>query len=350
MIHAVIVIGIAVVSATAAPTVNIAVKGTDGAPLRAVPVIQVELERYNIAVQSVGETDAQGKLSLTFEDRESVKNGDRGYGVYRYVLTPKDRPWTLSDVYIWYPDPARAQIYLDPSFPDFSGADSTNWRYGQRRVLADGDTVEWTPVLPDRRPVYAAVYDDWGFPIPNTEIRVSVDLCALSHTGFGGEIPFGNFTTDKEGHFSIPNAGDFVYSFDIVENTGKTIASNRYIAPDPRGYHYTVMRPLSSPFQVVMYHRLANVPLTVDVTDASTGKPIPNATVCQVILFPSAAQGGPAGQADKNGHYHTDAFHPEHTRGIAAFADGYETAEVPYAPDQEHYTVSLPLKPPAKQP
>ncbi len=336
-----IVLMLGSVWATASPTMTISVQSEDKVPLPAVPVFQVELERGNIAVQPVGETDAQGNRSLTFDNRESVKNGDRGYGVYRFVLTPKDRPWALSGLYIWYPDPARAETYLDRSFPSFASADSTNWQYGRRCALAAGDTVEWMVTLPDKRPVKIAVYDDWGFPIPNTEIRVSVDLCALSHTGFGGAIRCGSFSTDERGRFTIANAGDFFYSFEIVENTERTVDSNRYIAPDPFAYHHTVMRQLSSASTVVLYHRLANVRLTADVTDASTGKPIPHAAVGPVIRFPTSAQGGIGNQTDENGHFHTEVFHPEHTGWIAASADGYKSATVAYDPDKEHYAISL---------
>lgn len=181
------------------------------------------------------------------------------------------------------------------------------------------------------------VCDDLGYRIRNAEIAVSLDLEALSHTGFGGEIPFGEFTTDDNGRFTIPNAGDFSYTFDIRKPG--------YIAPDEPAFTQRLQKRLSRSPATVVYHRLVNIPLTVVVTDAASGKPIPNATIVQVVSFPTWAEGAPIGKTNHLGRLHTDSFHPEHTAWISAKADGYalptENPDVPYDPNRHEYTVSL---------
>jgi hypothetical protein len=328
-------------STAAAPSITIAIKSEDGSALTGTPIVQFELERYNIAVQPVGQTDEHGKMSLTFDDRESTKDGDRGYGVYRFLATPKDRPWALSDLYVWYPDPKKRTVYLDPAFPSFYNAENSNWQYGQRVALKDSDNIEWRVTLPEKRDVTISIYDDWGLPIRNSKINVFVDMCVLSHTGLGGESPVGHFTTDSDGRFMLPNAGDFYYSFDYIGGTDGAGQNDGYIAPDAYSYVSTVRRGLISENQTLVYHRLVNLPLMFTVNDGATGSPIANATVSHVIRFSSAAQGGPIGYTDEHGRLHTDTFHPEHTAWFVVTAEGYAEKRVEFVPNLVEYTVAL---------
>lgn len=337
MVYFVGILCLSMLSAGAAPSVNIVVKAEDGRPLSGIAVTLAELERPYIDVAAAGVTDTQGRFALAFEDRESTRDGDRGYGVYRFVLTPRDRPWALSDLYVWYRDPADSARYVGPSSWRGTTHGESNWQYGERRVLAPGETVEWVVTLPEKRPVEVLVRDDLGYGIRQAEIAVSLDLEALSHTGFGGEIPLGAFTTGDDGRFTIPNAGDFSYTFDIRKPG--------YIAPHEPAFTQRLQQRLSNRSTTIIYHRLVNASLTVVVTDAASGEPIPGATILQVIYFPSTAQGGPIGKTNHQGRFHTDSFHPEHTAWIGADADGYalptENPGVPYNPDRHEYTVLL---------
>ncbi|MCC6798030.1 MAG: hypothetical protein IT366_23150 [Candidatus Hydrogenedentes bacterium] len=341
MLHTMYLALAVAMSTTAAPSITITIKSEDGSALTHTPIVQFELERYNIAVQPVGQTDEHGKLSLTFDDRESTKDGDRGYGVYRFLAAPKDRPWALSDLYVWYPDPKKCAVYLDPTFPSFYNADNSNWQYGKRVALKDSDNIEWRVTLPEKRDLTISIYDDWGLPIRNSKIRVFVDMCVLSHTGLGGEYSFGDFTTDSDGRFTLPSAGDFFYSFDCIGGTDSAGQNNGYIAPDAYSYVSTVRCRLISEGQTLVYHRLVNLPLKFTVNDGATGSPIASATVSQVIQFSSAAQGGPIGNTDEHGRFHTDTFHPEHTVEFVVTAEGYAEKRVEYVPNLVEYTVAL---------
>ncbi|MCC6490505.1 MAG: hypothetical protein IT364_23675 [Candidatus Hydrogenedentes bacterium] len=320
-------------AATAGPSLDIVVTSSEGVPLPGIPVLQAQLERPFISVESMGETGEDGRLTLLFEDRPAERDGDRGYGVYRFLLAPKDRPWALSDLYIWSVEGAPlagAEWYLNVRID----AGQDNWNYGQRRLLTANQQLTWKVTLPGERTVRVLVKDDWGQDISNARFKVSVDLGALSHTGFGAEIPVGDFKTGDRGVLMLPNAGDFVYSFDIQDGS--------HIAPHPHWLTRVLPMRMRGDVAVLVYHRRVTVPLRLVVTNSKSGEPVAGASVHQAIQFPTVLQGGPPiGVTDQHGVFATDSFSPEYTAFIHVQAPGYAEKDIPFVAGQSEYSVTL---------
>ncbi|MCC6698867.1 MAG: carboxypeptidase regulatory-like domain-containing protein [Candidatus Hydrogenedentes bacterium] len=316
----------------AGPSLEIVVTSPEGVPLPGIPVLQAQLERPSISVEAIGETGADGHLLVNFEGRPAERDGDRGYGVYRFLLAPEDRPWALSDLYIWSVEGspiAGAEWYLKL----FDYREPDNWNYGQRQVLASGQNLTWKVSPPESREVRILVKDDWGLDVAEASVRVLVDLGALSHTGFGAEVSVGSFKTDERGVFTLPNAGDFVYSFEIQ--------NGRHIAPHPHYLTSVLPMRLRGEHAILVYHRRITVPLKLVVSDSKTGHPIAGASVSHVIHFPTATQGGLIGVTDEHGVFATDSFSPEHTAYIRVQAPGYADRDVSYSAGQSEYLVTL---------
>ena len=319
-------------AAAAAPSLDLFVASPKGIPLAGIPVLQAQLERPFISVESIGVTGADGHLAVGFESRPADRDGDRGYGVYRFLLTPKDRPWALSGMYVWCAEGSPlgdGRRYLT----GYDFGEQSNWSYGQRLLLVADQHLTWTVKLPESRAVSVIVKDDWGLEVASASLRVFVDLGALSHTGFGAETPVAEFETDEHGAFTLPNAGDFIYSFDIQ--------NGQHLAPHP--HHMTSILPmrLRGEHVALVYHRRVTVPLRLSVSDSKTGQPIPGASVAHVILFPTTAQGGVIGVTDSLGVFATESFSPEYTAFLRVQAPGYADKDISFVPGQSEYAVPL---------
>ena len=321
-----------IAAAAAAPILDITVTSPDGTPLTGIPVLQAQLERPYISVVPIGETGADGRLTVAFEDRPGERDGDRGYGVYRFLLAPKDRPWALSDMYVWCVEGSPlgdGKRYLI----EYDFGEQDNWNYGQRLLLTADQQLTWKVALPESRTVRVIVKDDWGLDVPDASLRVFVDLGALSHTGFGAEIPVAEFNTDDRGVLMLPNAGDFVYSFDIQ--------NGQHLAPHPHYMTSVLPMRLRSEQAILIYHRRITVPLRILVSDAKTGQSIAGASVGHVIQFPTTTQGGVIGATDEHGVFATESFTPEYTAFIHVQASGYADKDFPFVPGQSEYAVML---------
>ena len=83
--------------------------------------------------------------------------------------------------------------------------------------------------------------------------------------------------------------------------------------------------------------------IAVRVVDGGTLKPVPGATVGQVLYFNSMAQGGPMGETDADGRFSTDNACTDHVQGGFVAKDGYEPArfDMDAAAQQDETYVSL---------
>ncbi len=288
---------------------SISVRHPDGTPAAGVKVQQVELGPHATSNLLLGVTDEHGEIEVDFEERPGFES-QYGYGIYRYVVMPENYGWKVSDLFHWSDDPVYTYRGFMMSQPD------SNWSTGKLVEVRPDSQLRWEVTL--GRSVEVTVVDQFGEPVRDKRISVSLDLEALTRTGFGAEIPMFDVQTDSEGRFNFPNPSPYFYSFDIKWGG--------YCNPDTDYFTSVVRGRFEQDRGKIIYHRCIPKSITVIVTDSETGKPIPNADIREEMIFHPGIgrQGGPLGQTDVNGEYRSDSFTTEHVVELSVFKEGYK--------------------------
>jgi hypothetical protein len=342
--------------AASAPTFTIRVTLPDGSPAAGVPVQVVGLERVGRHNRPAGATGKDGALTVQVvrgpRDRDAH---DVGYGLYRFVTMPRENAWQVSDILHWNESAEDVEGAAEPGpgrslggFPTLEHykelvADRTtnrgstsNWAHAKVVPISFGEDVEWKVRLDPGAPMTVRVLDQFDAPIPDMELTVGLDLEALTHTGLGGFVKMAEVRTDAEGVFVLEHVGDFVYTF---SHSGYF----SYYAPGMPYRTGDVRHHLRKQGSVVRYTREAGRRIAVRVVEAGTLKPIPDATVGQVLYFNSTAQGGPMGKTGPDGRFSTDKACTDHVQGGFVEKVGYEPErfDMDAAAGQEEFYVAL---------
>ncbi len=327
----------------------ISVKYPCGMPAKSIKVQEVQLERQRIYNRLLGATDDNGTIETEFEvkPRKDCKGEvPRGYGIYRYVVMPDNYRWEVSDLYYWNKEPSGNEVVRETNVSDYQSYErliagrtkkrrKSNWVIGNLVKVKKSDRIEWEVVLDKELDVTVSVSDQFGEPVRNETLSISLDLEALSHTGWGGGIPMFDVQTNGEGCFNLANTGQFFYSCDLRDH--------RYYAPGFSYWTGIVPRMFDNNEATLVYHRCEERNVTFVVTDKCTGKPVPQAQIFQVKSFRSTRQGGPFGYTDVNGEYISRKFYTDHVVEFGVAKEGYE----PWIKDIKEfrpgatYTISL---------
>lgn len=328
---------------------KISVKYPDGAPAKGIKVQEVQLERQRIYNRLLGSTDDNGTVEVEFEakPRKDCKGEvPRGYGVYRYVVMPDNYRWVVSDLYYWNKGASGDKLVRETNVWDYESYErliarrikkrrKSNWLIGKLAKVKKSDRISWEVVLNKGSDVTVSVNDQFGEPVRNETLSVSLDLEVLSHTGWGGGIPMFDVQTNGEGCFNLANTGQFFYTCDLRDH--------RYYAPGFSYWTGIVPKMFDNNEATLVYHRCEERNVTFEVTDKRTAKPVPQAQIFQVKSFRSTRQGGPFGYTDVNGEYISRKFYTEHVVEFGVAKDGYE----PWVKDIKEfipgatYTISL---------
>jgi hypothetical protein len=300
---------------------TIAVSYPENTPARGIRVQQVQMERPDPRSILLGITDENGEIKVMFEQKPNSESR-HGYGAYRYVLMPENFRWEVSDLFCWSRKPPdeeeKAGMRVKPcsDYEDRMSDAKSNWSLGKLVEVGTDSRLRWEVTLKKGRNVDVTVVDQDGNPLSRKSFAVSLNLEALSHTGWGGEIPMFNVQTDGKGRFSLANVGMFLYSFDLQDP--------QYCAPDVRYWTGIVRGKFDQDQGRLAYHRCIGKSVTFIVTDAKTGDPISNASVNIALSYSFTTQGGPIGRTDINGEYTTKNFYTEHVREFGVSKEGYE--------------------------
>ena len=252
---------------------TISVNYPDGTPAKGIEVQEVQLERQRIYNRLLGTTDDNGIIEVEFEAKPRKDcRGEvpRGYGVYRYVVMANDYRWVVSDLYYWNKGTSGNEVVRETNVSDYQLYErliarrikkrrKSNWVIGNLVGVKKSDRISWEVVLNKGSDVTVSVNDQFGEPVRNETLSVSLDLEALSHTGWGGEIPMFDVQTNSEGCFNLPNAGQFFYSIDLHDN--------KYCAPSVRHWTGVVRSKFDQGKGTVVYHRCKENNVIFVVTD-----------------------------------------------------------------------------------
>jgi hypothetical protein len=303
----------------------IEVRHPDGRPASGVKIQLVQLTRSFPRNLLVGTTDEKGEFKMRFESGISKDDEHYGWGVYRFVLMPADSRWELSDIYYWnqYSPSDEAGIGPEESYRSMSAEKKTNWSFGNVTRLQQAETQTWKVSLQRGEDIMVSAIDQFGHALPRSKFRVFLDTDMLSHTGGGGEVPMFSLQSNERGQILVPHAADFFYSFDY-ECTEVSAGQCEYCSPDVAFYFTTVVTDKINPTSAtIVYQKRIPRSISITVVNKSTRKPIPGATINEIVSFNSAAMGGPIGSTDQNGHFQTDSLFTEHVLSIGAYKEGY---------------------------
>jgi len=311
---------------------TICVQFPDKTPGVGIKVQQVQLARYGIHNKLLGVTDENGRIKVQFQEKRNTLSRF-GYGVHRFVIMTEKYRWEVSDLFYWNLDSNDKEelrlkgISAYDSYKQRMSNPNSNWSIGKLIKVRNDDRLEWKVILDKGTNVEVKVIDQFKEPVRNRIFSVSLDLGALSHTGFGSEIPMFKTQTDEKGCFKLSNIGDFFYSFDISGHHHHLNLKDQYIYCAPDAYFWTgIVKTLFQRKQEeVIYHRCIPKNVTFVVTDKKTGGTITNAQIFPIMLFPSSRQGGHWGYTDVNGEYISRKFYTEHVVQFGVAKEGYKT-------------------------
>ena len=277
----------------------------DGSPAPGIAIQRVLLVHQDMDNEVAGKTDEKGELRVPFEGMMTKADGT-GDGEYRFLAMPDDYRWEMSPKYIWtYPPQTYAAAtsesrgYFDDSqrnaapSVDNSGIGETIW------ATPDVSNI-WNVTLQRGEDVTVAVKDQSGDPVPNVVFEMEVDLCAPTHTGFGGEVGLPQVRTDEHGCFVLRHTGDFFYKF--------APCTERYCSPTMDWWNVSVLARFAGKEGRLIFHKCTPKRLFVRVVDKNTRMPVEGATLVPTdkggdgILQPNI------GTTDKDGVFKTDKF------------------------------------------
>lgn len=311
---------------------TISVLNPDKTPANNIKVQEVQLARYSRRPRNhlLGVTDEKGELKVRFAEKPDDADNTRVYEfIYRYVVMPEDYRWEISDIY-GHTYPAKDTI---PSL----NRDNENWSIGKKIIIEENTQLKWEVILRKGENITVEVVDQFNEPLKDKQLSIILDLQILSHTGLGGEIPISKVDTDSKGYFMIPNAGDFYYTIGIPNQ-------NQYIAPDINYLSsYLTKKFAKDEANKLVYQKRIGKKMTIIVIDSKTGKPVSDASILEVISYPSAIQGGPMGKTDIHGEYKNKNFYTEHVVKFGVSKEGYKDHWIPmeqFVPDTV-YKISL---------
>ncbi|MFB3787370.1 MAG: hypothetical protein ACE15F_13480 [bacterium] len=321
-------------------TLTIEVLRPDGKPAENVPVHGIRLLWRSPKEEVLGKTDINGRFTVSFNDDQgepaplifpdeiaySKYPEKKGYGIYRFILTPDQYSWKLSDSYYWnHPDLWHAKgseihgSYILGNYDDQvkinqnpqPGQDS-NWNYGQVILVHPDESLTWKVQLNEREKQRIAVRDQFNAPVPYMQLDV--------YLGFGfhyGGLDIGSVCTDEQGHFELDWVEDFTYSF-------ITDAYFQYYAPDQPFRTGRIDTKITGDHPVIRFKKSTGTPITIFAIEKETGEPAADTTIITVMDFENIRQGGPYGKTGPDGCFHEEHFNPEHVASFGVFKEGYE--------------------------
>ena len=301
-------------------------KTPDGTPATGVKVQKVLLVHNEMDNTEAGVTDDKGELRIPFEGRKTVTD-ETGWGEYRFVLMPEKYRWEVSPKYFWtYPPRTQENATEDQrwgfnSLKDPDDVRPGNSRYGDIVWVDPDKPLIWDVTLKPEREVTVEVTDQHKQPVPNASLGMQVDLQAPTHTGFGGEIPLPDVTTDAKGQFKLVNAGDFFYTF--------TLNAPHYLSPDFGWWRNSLDAQFAGNSGELVFHKCALMRLSIRALDKNTSLPIDKAGLeavgkdgCRLIPQPFGVTGA-------DGWYRTKDFDlSDFSASIAVGKEGYKYATV----------------------
>jgi len=316
---------------------TIEVQHPGGRPAQDVSVQHVQLERYSIHNHLLSRTDAKGRIEVQFQE-VSNQSHPLGYGVHRFVVMPEDFRWEVSDMYVW--TEAQSSPLGNDSVERYRalGRDTaeSNWSRGEVwRILADQD-LRWSVTLQPGPRTRIHVVDQFGRPLPNRTLSVTLDLGALSHTGWGGAVPVNTLETDAQGTCLLPHAGPWVYSFEL-HDSGYCVPGYPFWTPVAKE------RPNGGALRLV-YHKPERKPIAFKVTDARSGQPVADALVWVEMSYACMVQGGPIGKTDADGVWRSDTFTTDHVVRFGVHKEGFEDARYDIGAYHWDKTYNVPLR------
>ncbi|MFH1742225.1 MAG: hypothetical protein ABIH23_24740 [bacterium] len=309
-----------------AQTLTIHVTYPDGSPAEGVKVQEFQLERYQNYNQLLGKTDRTGTIQIRFRREPAEwRNELKGYGIYRFLIMPEEHPWVLSDLYYWN-EAERNEFHSPWDYASYGKIIEekekenapSNWRYVRLLEIKPDSVLDWNAELPQSNSYEVRAVDQFGEPVSNFEIAVSIDLEARTHTGGGAVLNLCSITTDGDGMFTLRNMGDCYYRFD----------SSNYFQYYTPGLSYRtgcVFHRFDKENNRIVFKKSVGGEITVYAIDRDTQKPLEGVWVGQVMSFDCASQGGPIGKTDKEGKYFSTDFNPEQVGQFHVWHDGYET-------------------------